>query len=92
MTLDLALGPVIEHLAGAAGQTFAAGAEIPRALPSRRLPHHHLVLHRQPQRRGGARTPPPRTSDLVPALLGVVLLGGFALLAAYALTAARIVP
>ena len=57
---------------------------MPRALPSRRLPRHHLVLHRQVQRSDRARA--VRTSDLVLALLGVVLLGGFALLAAYALT------
>ncbi|QGY01673.1 hypothetical protein MMSR116_07005 [Methylobacterium mesophilicum SR1.6/6] len=57
---------------------------MPRALPSRRLPRHHLVLHRQPSRRN--RTQPVRTSDLVLALVGVVMLAGFALLAAYALT------
>ena len=48
------------------------------------------MLHRQPPRRG--RTQPVRTSDLVLALLGVVLLGGFALLAAYALTSGMLVP
>ncbi|MCJ2133526.1 hypothetical protein MKK69_05500 [Methylobacterium sp. J-026] len=63
---------------------------MPRALPSRRMPRHHLVLHRQPQRPG--RAPPVRTSDLVLALLGVVLLGGFALLAAIALTTGTLVP
>lgn len=57
---------------------------MPRALSSRRLPRHHLVPHRQlPRRR--ARSHPMRTSDLVLALLGFVLLGGFGLLAAYAL-------
>ncbi|ACB22234.1 hypothetical protein [Methylobacterium radiotolerans] len=59
---------------------------MPRALPARRVARHHLVLHRQPHRAGRAGAPPPRTSDLVLALLGVVLLGGFALLAAYTLT------
>ena len=43
-----------------------------------------------PHRRDRAGAPPLRTSDLVLALLGVVLLGGFALLAAYALTAGRL--
>ncbi|AIQ87972.1 MAG: hypothetical protein CL858_29820 [Cupriavidus sp.] len=63
---------------------------MPRALPARRVARHHLVLHRQPHRRDRAGAPPLRTSDLVLALLGVVLLGGFALLAAYALTAGRL--
>ncbi|WP_345822007.1 hypothetical protein ACN9MF_01025 [Methylobacterium fujisawaense] len=63
---------------------------MPRALPARRVARHHLVLHRQPYRRDRAGAPPLRTSDLVLALLGVVLLGGFALLAAYALTAGRL--
>jgi hypothetical protein len=63
---------------------------MPRALPSRRLPRHHLVLHRRPTRRGRAQ--PLRTSDLVLALLAVVLLGGFALLAAFALTSGTLVP
>ncbi|KAA0124707.1 hypothetical protein CIW48_05485 [Methylobacterium sp. P1-11] len=66
---------------------------MPRALPARRFARHHLVLHRQPQRRdrpGGA--PPLRTSDLVLALLGVVLLAGFALMAAYALTLSTAAP
>ena len=63
---------------------------MPRALPSRRLPRHHLVLHRPPPRRG---TPQPvRISDLVLALLGVVLLGGFALLAAVAMTHGTFAP
>ena len=48
------------------------------------MPRHHLGLHRPPLRRG--RVQPVRTSDLVLALLSVVLLGGFALLAAIALT------
>jgi len=63
---------------------------MPRALPARRLPRHHLALRRQPRRRDRAASQPVRTSDLVLALLGVVLLGGFALLAAYALTAGRL--
>ena len=63
---------------------------MPRALPGRRPARHHLVLHRPPQRRGGSQ--PIRTSDLVLALLGVVLLGGFALLAAIALTAGTVFP
>ena len=57
---------------------------MPRVVPSRRMPRHHLVLHRPPPARD--RVQPVRTSDLVLALLGVVLLGGFALLAAFALT------
>jgi hypothetical protein len=57
---------------------------MPRALLDRRPPRHHLVLHRRPAGRGHAR--PVRTSDLVLALLGVALLGGFALRAACALT------
>ncbi|MCJ2071090.1 hypothetical protein MKK75_20230 [Methylobacterium sp. J-030] len=63
---------------------------MPRALPSRRMPHHHRMLRRQPPRKGRAQA--VRTSDLVLALLGVVLLGGFALLAAYALTGGMLVP
>ncbi|MEE7502082.1 hypothetical protein ACLBXO_06360 [Methylobacterium sp. C33D] len=59
---------------------------MPRALPARRVARHHLVLHRRPYRPGRAGTQTLRTSDLVLALLGVVLLGGFALLAAHALT------
>ena len=63
---------------------------MPRALPSRRMPRHHLLLHRQPPRRG--HTQAVRTSDFVLALLGVVLLGGFALLAAIALTSGMLAP
>ena len=48
---------------------------MPRALPARRVARHHLVLQRQPHRPGRAGAPPQRTSDLVLALLGVVLLG-----------------
>jgi hypothetical protein len=60
---------------------------MPRALSSRRLPRHHLMLHRPPQRRDRAGAAPPRTSDLVMALLGVVMLGGLALTAAFVLAA-----
>ncbi|GAB6841695.1 hypothetical protein HNR00_004826 [Methylorubrum rhodinum] len=56
-----------------------------RAFPARRLPHHHPVLRRR-HHRGPSRS--LRTSDLVLALLGVVLLGGFALMTAAALAAA----
>jgi hypothetical protein len=58
---------------------------MPRALSSRRLPRRHIALQRQAQRRGRG-SQPVRLSDLVLALLGVVLLAGFALVAAYALT------
>lgn len=59
-----------------------------RSLPSRRMPRHHLMPHRPSHRAHGAAPGPMRTSDLVLALLGVVLLGGLALTAAFALTAA----
>ena len=50
-----------------------------RPLPARRrLPRH---------RAHGGRITPARTSDLVLALLGVVLLGGLALAAAFAAAA-----
>lgn len=55
-----------------------------RALPSRRMPHRHPVLRR---RHGGDPSIPLRTSDLVLALLGVVLIGGFALMTAATLAA-----
>ncbi|SFK67328.1 hypothetical protein SAMN04488125_103173 [Methylorubrum salsuginis] len=57
---------------------------MPRAFPSRRRPHHHPVLRPRPQS-GPSR--PLRMSDLVLALLGVVLLGGFALMTAATLAA-----
>ncbi len=60
---------------------------MPRALPARRIPRHHLALHRPPLRRDHAGSQPPRTSDLVMALLGVVMLGGLALAAAFVLAA-----
>jgi hypothetical protein len=50
------------------------------------MPRHHLLLHRAPPPRHRAGAPPPRTSDLVLALLGVLLLAVFALMAAHALT------
>lgn len=49
---------------------------MPRPLPARR----RLLRHRA----HGGRLAPARTSDLVLALLGVVLLGGLALAAAFA--------
>ena len=51
---------------------------MPRTLPTRRMPRHHLLLHRAPPPRHRAGAPPPRTSDLVLALLGVLLLAAFA--------------
>ena len=42
---------------------------MPRTLPTRRMPRHHLLLHRAPPPRHRAGAPPPRTSDLVLALL-----------------------
>ena len=57
-----------------------------RTLPPRRMPRHHLLFPKSPRRRTqGHAEPPMRTSDFVLALLGVVLLGGLALTAAYAL-------
>ena len=59
---------------------------MPRTLPNRRIPRHYPMVHRPQHRRAhGAQAKPMRTSDLVLALLGVVLLGGFALAAAFAL-------
>lgn len=65
---------------------------MPRPLPGRRRPAHHLP-HR-PARQGGfgEEAKPLRLSDLVLALLGVVLLGGFALAAAFALAAGATAP
>ncbi len=48
------------------------------------MARHHLLLHRPP--RHLARAAPIRTSDLILALLSVVLLGGLALAAAFSLT------
>ncbi|MFG5120281.1 hypothetical protein [Methylorubrum sp. POS3] len=65
---------------------------MPRPLPARRAPRHtppprpnrsRLPWHRA----HGGRPMPARTSDLVLAVLGVVLLGGLALAAAFAAAA-----
>lgn len=49
------------------------------------MARHHLAFHRPPRAlRGGPQ--PVRVSDLVLALLSVVLLGGFAMAAAVVLT------
>ena len=62
---------------------------MPRVLPSRRIPRHHLMVHRRPRRgsRAAARpaVTPVRLSDLILGLLGVTLLGGLALVAAASL-------
>ncbi|MHC2105567.1 hypothetical protein FV242_01555 [Methylobacterium sp. WL64] len=65
---------------------------MPRTLPTRRMPRHHRLLHRTPPLRHRAGAPPPRTSDLVLALLGTLLLAAFALMAACALTAGTPAP
>ena len=62
---------------------------MPRALVSRRMPRPRPL---PPHRRHGALLAPSRTSDLVLALLGVALLGGFALLAAYSLASGVAAP
>lgn len=78
-----------------------------RAFP-RRVPRHHLMIHRPPSPRGRSSTRPdaepgeePRTrsnpepaklSDLILALLGVVMLGGLALSAAFVLTSGATAP
>ena len=60
-----------------------------RPLPKRRLPHRRVTVRRIPLHRAhGGAIKPLRTSDLVLALLGVVLLGGLALAAAFNLAAA----
>jgi hypothetical protein len=51
-----------------------------------RLPHDRLAIRRASLRRNGTGERPPRLSDLILALVGVTLLGGFALSAALALT------
>jgi hypothetical protein len=53
------------------------------------MPRHHPRLH---QRAHGAKAKPVRTSDLVLALLGVALLGGLALAAAFTLAAGTTAP
>jgi len=69
---------------------------MPRALTSRRIPRHHLMIHRRPQRRTGASTRPAATpvrlSDLILGLLGVTLLGGLALVAAASLIGRAVAP
>jgi len=64
-----------------------------RTLPNRRMPRHHLMVHRPAHRRAqGVEAKPLRTSDLVLALLGVVLLGGLALAAAFSLAGGATAP
>lgn len=59
---------------------------MPRGLPTRCVPRHFLLVPKSPRRRThGHGKPPMRTSEFVLALLGVILLGGLALTAAYAL-------
>ncbi|CAO4166228.1 hypothetical protein [Methylorubrum aminovorans] len=66
---------------------------MPRILPNRRIPRHHLMPYRPSRRRThGSDAKPVRASDLVLALLGVVLLGGLALGAAFTLAAAATAP
>ncbi len=66
---------------------------MPRTLSTRRVPRPHPTLRRQPRHRmHGAILRPARTSELVLALLGVVLLGALALAAASAALGARAVP
>lgn len=66
---------------------------MPRTLPNRRIPRHHLMPHRPSRRRPqGSELKPVRASDLVLALLGVVLLGGLALSAAFTLAAGATAP
>lgn len=66
---------------------------MPRPLPDRRMPTLHLAVHRPPRHRARrAQAGPTRSSDLVLALLGVVLLGGLALAAAFALAAGTPAP
>ncbi|GJD35043.1 hypothetical protein [Methylobacterium aerolatum] len=65
---------------------------MPRSHPTRRVPRHHLALHRPPQRRDSAGAQALRTSDLILALLGVVMLGGLALAAAFVLAAGATAP
>jgi hypothetical protein len=51
------------------------------------MARHHIALHRLPRHRArGASVGSIRASDLILALLSVVLLGGLALAAAVALT------
>ncbi|MCY1644699.1 hypothetical protein OVA30_21670 [Methylorubrum sp. SL192] len=57
---------------------------MPHPVPNRRMPRHHPMPH---HRSHGAEAKPARTSDLVLALLGVALLGGLVLAAAFTLAA-----
>ena len=64
-----------------------------RTLPSQRLPSRRLPRRRAPLHRAhGGGLNPLRTSDLVLALLGVALLGGLALMAAFALATETTAP
>ena len=69
---------------------------MPRAIPTRRVPRHHLMIHRQPppggRFPGGPDAPQPKLSDLILGLLGLLLLGGLALMAAAALMARAATP
>ena len=69
---------------------------MPRDLQSRRVPRHHLMVHRPPPRRDRFRTrpgaEPVRLSDLILGLLALTLLGGFALVAAAGLMARAVTP
>lgn len=69
---------------------------MPRALHARRVPRHHLMVHRPPPPRGRSSTrvnaEPAKLSDLILALLGVVMLGGLALSAAFVLTSGATAP
>ena len=56
---------------------------MPRILSNRRAPRHHPMPHRPARRRDQTGSPPLRTSDLMLALLGVALLGGLVLVAAF---------
>jgi hypothetical protein len=59
---------------------------MPRTLPARRIPRHHLSVRRPTRGRRFPGPPAPvRLSDLILGLLGVTLLGGLALMAAAAL-------
>ena len=64
-----------------------------RAVPPHRIARHHLLLHRPPPpRAGGPDGRPVRPGDLILAVLGVALLGGYALLAAGSLLGRTLAP
>ena len=69
---------------------------MPRALPARRIPRHHLMIRRRPPRRNRASAraaaAPVRLSDLILGLLGVTLLGGLALVVAASLIGRAVAP